>query len=46
MLNERAGGLSGNPVVSARSEKEGVSEGIGNFRVGQHRRARCYLGRE
>lgn len=34
MLNERAGGPSGNPVVSARSEKEGVSEGIGNFGVG------------
>lgn len=44
MLNERAGELSGNPVVSARFEKEGVSEGIGNFRVGQNRRARCYLG--
>lgn len=39
MLNERAGGLSSNPVVSARSEKKGVTEGIGNFRVGQHRRA-------
>lgn len=39
MLNERAGELSGNPVVSARFEKEEVSEGIGNFRVGQNRRA-------
>ena len=39
MLNERAGGLSSNPVVLVRSEKEGVTEGIGNFRVGQHRRA-------
>lgn len=39
MLNERAGGLGSNPVVSAQSEKEGVTEGIGNFRVGQHRRA-------
>lgn len=39
MLNERAGGLSSSPVVSARTEKEGVIEGIGNFRVGQHRRA-------
>lgn len=38
MLNERAGGLSSNPVVSARSEKEGVIEGIKNFRVGEHRR--------
>lgn len=32
MLNERAGGLGSNPVVSAQSEKEGVSEGI--FRGG------------
>lgn len=31
--------LGSNPVVSARSEKEGVTEGIGNSRVGQHRRA-------
>lgn len=31
MLNERAGELSGDPVVSARSEKEGVTERIGNF---------------
>lgn len=38
MLNEQASGLSSNPVVSVWSEKEGVTEGIGNFRVGQHRR--------
>lgn len=34
MLNERAGGLSSNPVVSARYEKEGVTEGIGEFQGG------------
>lgn len=38
-LNERAGELGGNPVVSGGLEKEEVSEGIGNFRVGQNRRA-------
>lgn len=34
MLNERAGGLGGNPVVSARPEKEGVTGGIGEFQGG------------
>lgn len=34
MLNERAGQPSGNPVVSARFEKEGVSEGNREFQGG------------
>jgi len=39
MLNELAAKLSSNSVVLGPSEKEGVTEGIGNSRVGQHRRA-------
>lgn len=39
MLNEQAGKLSSNPVVLARPEKDGVTARIGNFGVGQDRRA-------
>lgn len=38
-LKEQAGKLRSNPVVSAQSEDDRVTEGIGNFGVGQDRRA-------